>query len=89
MIKSSNKTVYRGTIVDSNNIPDLGSDYYFNRLISDTIYDMNKDVRNGTRKTKWHFLPSMEHLEELKQKFDHELEYVDCGDYVKVRVKGQ
>ena len=67
MIHPIDKITQHGLRVNSNNNPDLGSDYYFNRLICDTMVEMNNDIRNGIKRKKWYFLPTIEHLEELKK----------------------
>ena len=80
-------TSQNGVRVNSNNVADLGSDYYFEKLVNDTLMEINNDIRRKIKKKKWYFLPSMEHFEEIKKRINKEFDYMDCGDYIKVKLK--
>lgn len=77
-----------GDKVNSNNKVDLGSTYYFEKLVYDTIVELNNDIRKKKKKAKWYYLPTIEHLEFLISKFEFPIEFVECDDYVKIRLKG-
>ena len=75
-----------GDKVNSNNKVDLGSDFYFNKVINDTIVELNADVRKKLKKTKWYYLPTKEHLNCLLEKINYKVEYEIYDDYVRLRL---
>lgn len=87
MVYSSEKITQQGMRVNSNNVADLGSNYYFEKLVNDTLLELNNDVRRKIKKKKWYFLPSVEHFKEVQKRMNREFDLIDCGDYIKVRLK--
>ena len=76
----------QGDKVNSNNKLDLGSDFYFNKVINDTIVQLNADIRKNLKKLKWYYLPTKEHLDCLLEKISYQVEYEIYDDYVRLRL---
>lgn len=87
MAYSSERITQQGMRVNSNNVVDLGSNYYFEKLVNDTLLELNNDIRRKIKKKKWYFLPSVEHFKEVQKRMNREFDLIDCGDYIKVRLK--